>query len=487
MSYSLRDAIACLSQYPDQIVKLNQTVTVKSEISGIYRHLGAGGTVMRPTKSGPALLCTKIKDFPDMNVLIGVNSRERMSLLLGCKPDKLGFLLLDAIKNPVEPNYQEAGREEPSRQNIHYASEPEFDIRKYLPAPQNTPEDAGPFITMGMCCASDPETGERDITIHRMCLQSRDELTISFAPGRHIDVFRKKAENAGKPLPISISIGYDPAIALASCFQAPAAPLGMNELTIAGGLRNTPVDMIRCMTIDEYAIAGAEFVIEGEILPHVRMREDANTGTGKAMPEFTGYIGVAEAALPVIKIKAVTWRNCPIIQACIGASDEHVTLAGPPTEASILMALDRALPGKVLNAYAHPSGGGKFMLILQIRKENEKDEGVQRQAALAAFAAFRELKHIFLVDEDVDIFDFSDVMWAFNTRYQGDLDTVMIPGTRMHHIDPSSWPEYSPFIRERGQACKMIFDCTVPYAQKKRFERAKFQEVDMGQYVFEPY
>ena len=105
-------------------------------------------------------------------------------------------------------------------------------------------------------------------------------------------------------------------------------------------------------------------------------------------------------------------------------------LAGIPTEASIYNMLEKALPGKVTNVYAHPSGGGKYMAVLQCRKTVHTDEGKQRQAALLAFSAFPELKHVILVDEDVDIFDTRDVLWAMNTRFQGDRDIITIPGVR---------------------------------------------------------
>ena len=106
------------------------------------------------------------------------------------------------------------------------------------------------------------------------------------------------------------------------------------------------------------------------------------------------------------------------------------------------------------------------------------DEGKQRQAALLAFSAFPELKHVILVDEDVDIFDTRDVLWAMNTRFQGDKDIITIPGVRCHPLDPSSDPEYSTSILDRGISCKTIFDCTVPFELKNKFVRAKFTDVD---------
>ena len=114
------------------------------------------------------------------------------------------------------------------------------------------------YITMGMCYASDPYTKEGDVTIHRLCLQSKDEMTMFFTPGvRHLDAFREKAEKEGVNLPISISIGVDPAIEIASCFEPPTTPLGFNELSIAGAIRKKPVELVKCRSVDEYAIARA--------------------------------------------------------------------------------------------------------------------------------------------------------------------------------------------------------------------------------------
>ena len=118
------------------------------------------------------------------------------------------------------------------------------------------------------------------------------------------------------------------------------------------------------------------------------------------------------------------------------------------------------------------------MAVMQFCKRVASDEGRQRQAALLAFSSFSELKHVILVDEDVDIFDSDDVLWALNTRYQGNLDTIFIPGVRCHPLDPSESPEYDPSIPDKGISCKTIYDCTVPSNQKKRFERAKFMEID---------
>jgi 4-hydroxy-3-polyprenylbenzoate decarboxylase len=288
-----------------------------------------------------------------------------------------------------------------------------------------------------------------------------------------------KAERLGRPLPVSINMGLVPTVYVAACFEPPTTPLGFDELTIAGGLRKRPIERVNCVSVAAKAIAHAEIVIEGEILPGQRMREDINTDTGYAMPEFPGYLGKAQNELPVIRVTAVTHRHNPILQAIVGPGEEHVNLAGIPTEASILQLVEKAMPGRLLNVYAHSAGGGKYLAILQFKKSSVRDEGRQRQAALVAFAAFSELKHVILVDEDVNIFGSNDVLWAMTTRYQGDVSTVFIPGVRCHPLDPSQSPEFSPSILAEGISCKTIFDCTVPYHLRDRFARANFVDVNV--------
>lgn len=474
----LRSALELLKTMENQLIETDVEVDPMAELSGVYRHVGAGGTVQRPTKEGPAMIFNNIKGNPEAKVLIGLlASRKRVAALLDSKPEDLGKLLFKSVDNPINPVViNERGL---CQEVVHKATDKEFDLYKLVPAPTNTPDDAGPYITLGMCYASHPDTGLSDVTIHRLCIQGKDELSIFFTPGaRHIGAMAERAEEMGQRLPISISIGVDPAIEIASCFEPPTTPLGYDELAVAGALRGKAVELCKCLTVNERAIANAEYVIEGEVIPNVRVKEDQNSNTGYAMPEFPGYTGPASDQCWLIKVKAVTHRKNPIMQTCIGPSEEHVSMAGIPTEASIYGMIEKAMPGRLQNVYCSSAGGGKYMAVLQFKKAVASDEGRQRQAALLAFSAFSELKHIFIVDEDVDCFDMNDVLWAMNTRFQGDVDIITIPGVRCHPLDPSNDPEYSPSIKNHGIACKTIFDCTVPFDQKERFKRAKFMEVN---------
>lgn len=419
--YDLRSALDFLRGQPGQLVKTDVPADPDAEISGIYRYVGAGGTVKRPTREdGPAMLFCNVKGFPESRVVTGVlASRKRVGMLLGTDHRRLGWFLREAVKHPIAPKLTE--KKAPCQECVYLASDSDFDLRTLVPAPTNTPEDAGPYITMGLCAGSDPENGDTDVTIHRLCIQSRDEMTMWITPGsRHLGAFWEKYLKRNEPMPISVSIGLDPAIYMCAGFEPPTTPIGFNELQIAGALRNRPVELASCLTIPETCIAHAEYVIEGELIPGLTMREDQNTNTGKAMPEFPGYTGEAKgddlpAYLPVIKVKAVTTRKNPIMQSCIGPSHEHVSMAGIPTEASVI--------------------------------------------------------------------DMIDVMWAMTTRFQGDVDFIPIPGVHTHVLDPSNDPAYSPFIRVHGISCKAIFDCTVPYPMKDEFVRCRFLEVDPAKWV----
>jgi gallate decarboxylase subunit C len=475
----LRSALRLLEATPGQLLRTDHPVDPIGELAGAYRHIGAGCPVEPPTKLGPAMLFQNINGFPGARIVTGVlASRERVGLLLNTPADRLGFKMLEAYENPIPPIV--VAGPAPCQELVY---KKDFDLRKLIPAPTNTPEDAGPYFTMGLLRASDPETGEHDVTIHRMCVQGPDTLSIFFAPGRHIAAFRDKCEKMGKALKLSINIGLDPSAYLASCFEPPTTPQGFDELSIAGGLRGAAIELVKCVSIDEYAIAGAEIVLEGELIPGLKIREDQNSNTGHAMPEFPGYNGPANPSLDVIKIKAITTRRNPILQTLVGPGEEHVSLAGIPTEASILHMVERSMPGRLKNCYLHSSGGGKLLAILQFKKSISSDEGRQRQAALIALAVYHELKNVILVDEDVDLFDTNDVLWAMQTRFQGDKDIISIPGVIGHVLDPSQSPEYSSSIPRVGATTKTILDCTVPWHMKTTLVRAKFQEVDPAPYL----
>lgn len=480
--FDLRSAIEVVKNMPGQYVETDVEVDPFCEIGGIYRKVGANGTIMRPTKNGPTAVFNNVKGYPGLSCIIGIlGGRERVAATLGVEADKVAWEFLRASENRIKPIVID-NKDAVCQEVVHKATDADFDVRNIVMATRNSPEDAGHYITMGILRASDPETGESDVTIHRIVMLGPDECGILARPGsRHIGDFHKKAEESGKPLHVTISIGNDPAVSIGTCFTPPVTPLGHDELSVVGGFRGAPVELVKGLTVDETAIANSEFVIEGMLMPNVRVAEDRETHTGKSMAEFAGYTGPA-FEVPLFKVTAVTHRKDPIIQICLGNSDEHVAMAGIPIAAGILETCKNALPGRVVNCYCPSAGGGKFMAVLQIHKDSVSDDGEQINAGILAFSAFRELKHVILVDEDVDIYDLSDVIWAMNTRFQSNIDMVQIPGAKGHPGEPSTQLYYDSSIYTRGITCKTIFDCTVRFSNKEKFQRSKFVDIDVSKW-----
>lgn len=258
----LRSALELLSGAPGQLVETDREVDPAGELAGVYRYVGAGGTVERPTRIGPAMLFRSVRGYPGARILVGLMaSRERVGLLLGSTARGLTRRLAEAYRDALPPVLV-GGDEALCQEVVHRAVDDDFDVRRLLPAPTNTDLDAGPYFCLGLVLGSDPELGT-DVTIHRLCVQGRDEISIYFVPGRHLDVFRRRASAAGRPFPVSINMGLDPAIYLGAVFEAPTTPLGYNELAIAGGIRKEPVRLVDCVSVEERAIAKAEIVIEG--------------------------------------------------------------------------------------------------------------------------------------------------------------------------------------------------------------------------------
>ena len=134
----LRTAIEFLKTQKGQYVETDVEVNPEAELSGVYRYVGAGGTVKRPTTiEGPAMMFNKIKGFDDARVIIGLlASRKRVGMLFGCEPERLGWLLHDCVDNAVAPVVIDTPA--PCQEVVHLATDADFDLNKLVPAPTNT-------------------------------------------------------------------------------------------------------------------------------------------------------------------------------------------------------------------------------------------------------------------------------------------------------------------------------------------------------------
>ncbi len=251
-------------------------------------------------------------------------------------------------------------------------------------------------------------------------VKGKDKLGIFMTVGKHLNSIYSKMEDRGKPLEIAISIGNHPAWAIGALA---IGPYDEEELGIIGGLKGSPLEMVRCKTIDLMAPAGAEIILEGEIEP-INREEEGPFG------EFTGY-STRPSKNPVLDIKAITHRHDPIYQdICSGHHREQLTMSNIPMDANYLRAVKAAVP-EVL-AVRSPA---PFTLIISMKK---KYEGQTRMAMLAAFSADIYLKHAIVVDHDINIMDLQQVIWAVATRVQAERDVFIIPRARGSSLDPSA-------------------------------------------------
>ena len=204
----LRTALDFLSGIPGQLVSTAVEVDPYLELAGVYRRVGSGTPTAPPTQVGPAMVFENVKGS-DAKVVAGVlASRERTALLLGSTKERLMFDLFAALEQPVTPIVVPASKA-PCQEVV---VKPPLDIREVIPQIVSSTKDAGAFLNMSLLRAEDPENEASDVTIHRMCIHGADTMSVSIAAGRHIGVFHQKAEKLGKPLPVSVSIGFDPAM-----------------------------------------------------------------------------------------------------------------------------------------------------------------------------------------------------------------------------------------------------------------------------------
>src|SRR5262249_27685406 len=262
----------------------------------------------------------------DIPVVSGIiRSRERAIMSLGCDSyAEIEERLKQALDRPIPPKYVETS---PTREVTVVGDE--VDLYR-LPIPMSSIYDGGPMITAGVVIARDPELGMNS-GIYRFIVKQRNLTGIDIVTPNNMRLFAQRAYEAGRPCPISISIGTHPIEITGSGYRA---PLGVDEMAIAGALRGTPVELAPCQTIDMPYVADAEIVLEAEIMP-----------TGWTFPEgrfgeFTRLMGGLHWN-PLVHVKAISMRRDAIYYA-LHMPWENTWLAAPTRYTAIRQALKTA-------------------------------------------------------------------------------------------------------------------------------------------------
>lgn len=385
-------------------------------------------------RQGPGLLFERAGGMEIPLAVDLLATRRRYALALGVKPEELSLEWNRRVKEPLEPVVVEKGACQE-----HVLAGKDVNLKR-LPVPVWNEADGGPYLTLSCHITRDPVTGARNVGVYRNQVHDQNTLGILVEPYAHLRLQMAKAP--GKPFPVAIALGTDPVVLMTA--TAPI-PFGMDELKIAGALRRRPLELVKCLTVPLEVPASAEIVIEGEILPD-ETREEGPFG------EFTGYYGGHRAARPVVRVKAITHRERPIL---------HLTYEGqPPSGSAMVVAVPReaelmrqiALPG-VKQVHMSPGGGGAFHAVISVEKSYE---GFGKYVGLAVLGttAGRSIKRVIVVDQDVNPFDPVAVEWAIATRVQPDRDVEILKEMPGVILDPSM-PDRTPRLTS-----KMIIDAT---------------------------
>jgi 2,5-furandicarboxylate decarboxylase 1 len=396
-----------------------------------------------------AILFEQVGDYKMPVVSNLCFNRECYSWCLDVEKEHLVETVLRATENPRPCDYV---KDAPFKENVMGE---DSDLLDALPVPVYHEDDAGRFITAGLVVAKDPETGGRNVSIHRLQVLSKDSLCIYMLP-RHLGLCYEKAKAAGHPLDVAVVIGVGPLTLLAS--QA-ILPFGVDEFEVANRLHGDgSFELTKCITVDVEVPAEAEIVIEGS----VQTDEKAMEGPFGEFPRYYSPAGVK----PVVRIKAMSFRKDPTYYSILPASQEHLLVGGISREASLLRSLRACIPS-VRRVHLTPGGTCRYHLVMSIEKKNE---GEAKNAILAAMANNADIKHVVVVDHDVDIFNMEEVEWAIATRFQSDQDLFIIPSSLGSRLDPST---------RNGLGAKMGIDATAPLGElNSRYKRIKIPGYD---------
>jgi 2,5-furandicarboxylate decarboxylase 1 len=399
---------------------------------------------------------------PGWKVAAGVCAR-REHFAWALNTDVAGIVprLVRALERPIAPSLVSQAL---CQEVVNHT--PDLDA---LPILKHLPGDGGPYVTAGVAVICDPDHG-RNISFHRLMQIGPRTFTARIVEGRGTDTAWRKAVAAGRDLQIAICLGVPIHVLLAA---AMSPPKGVDELAIAQALVGTP--LAQCVTVDLQVPAESEVVLEGRV-------------TGRLADEGP-FIDLTETwdvvrQQPVIEIDCITHRRSPIYHALLPGGLEHKLLMGLPREPTIFQAVSQVAECRLVSIT--PGGMSWLHAVVQIVKRDPADG---QRAIEAAFQGHGSLKHVVVVDEDVDPFDPAAVEWAIATRFQADRDLIIFEDQPSSSLDPSA--KLVP--GQKARSAKMGLDATIPWtdstgrslgrAEREGFQKVRYQQVDVSQFV----
>jgi 2,5-furandicarboxylate decarboxylase 1 len=374
-------------------------------------------------------------------------SRARIARAFGVAPHELTQEIQRRLHNPS--HIVEVPRAEAPAQTVVLTGD-EADLTM-LPVHLQHGADGAPYISSSTDFVVDPKTGFTNVGIRRLMLRGRKEAGVDLNSPSDLRAIYEASAAAGKPLPVSFVVGSHPVDHLAAVMR-----LQIDDLALMSSLREAALPVVKCMTNDIRVPADAEWVLEGFLDPRGHVEAEGPYG------EFLGYYGAVKRN-PVFHLTAITRRRDALFQtSTIGGKwlsrTDTAQLNGVRTEIMIWRALETAVREPVA-VYATTSSGGMYTLRVAIR---QRVSGEARNAIAACFGALTNVKHVFVVDPDIDIFSDEQMDWAFATRFQADRDLMLMDNMRTVPIDPS--------LMGARVGAKAGFDLTWPIGAAQRLD-----------------
>jgi UbiD family decarboxylase len=427
MPKDLRSFIAELeAKFPEEIARVAKSISPRYEITALL-------TQLEKSKRFPLLYCENVEGGEAPVVINAQASRKLMALALECRQEELAEKFTERQSKPIAP--VEVGSA-PVHEVVQLGDD--VDLAK-VPLLTHYDVNAAPYVTAGIVVAADPDSGVRNTSYNRLMMAGKRELRIFMAIGRHLWTLQNKVERRNQALPIAIVVGVHPLFSLGAQAFTPSTE---DEYAVIGGMMNEALRVVKAKTVPILVPADAELIIEGKILPNLR-REEGPFG------EFTGH-AVSKDERQVIEVTAITHRKNYIFQDVHAGYTEHKLMGAVPREAALIRAVRQTVP-TVKNVCMPVSGNCRFHAYISIAK---RGPGQAKNAICAAFASDMLLKHVVIVDDDIDVFDEEQVLWAVSNRFQADKDLVVIANAQGSELDPSAGPG--------GVNAKMGLDATKP-------------------------
>lgn len=440
---------------------------IESEVDPVLE----AGAIHKAFDDGPIFLAENLKGYPHARMIMNFWGRqERLARLLGLGNYKeVQLRMLEAIKNPVPPRVVENA-------SCHEVVIPHDEVDPFalFPMVQYTEGDGGRFFGNGVFFFSGAtcEEGVTQLTFHRMSFRGKDYASINISPGQHTEMIANRFYD-GK-IPVTINICPNPTVELMaiSQFHATVFP-HIDEIGAAGFLQGSPVDIVKAKTVDAYAIANAEWTIEGYIVPRGRVWETEEAeklgkqGVAPFHPEWTRYLGRAYKGRK-FEVTAVTHRRDKSIYFFPYGGWAYF----PSLSACVYEVGERLSPGFVTdvnNSIGLSQLGG---VIIKVKKRRPSDEGLQRNLLGMVLEMFRGIRLAIVVDDDVSPWLTDDVIWALSSRVNGNVDILNGIGGRGQAYQPGDGGGGSSMVFARNGGIGI--DATVAFRNKETFTRARF-------------